>query len=111
MDLFDDIVRVTSDPDARADIQRLLNDLGLHVGLNFVEAIKGKKRKVRKLASGVIAFDNKLLDPEPNCGDGRHGREDSPVDRRETTPTSASRSAKRHPESVSFTKGNRGGQI
>lgn len=111
MQVFDDIVRVTDDPDARQDIQPLMNDLGLHVGLNFVEAIKGKKRKVRKLASGVIAFDNTLIDPEPDCGDGRHGREDSPVDRCETTPTSASRSAKRHPESVSFTKGNRGGQI
>lgn len=82
MKLFDDLERVTEDPDARADIQPLLTDLGLNVGLNFVEAIKGKKRKVRKLASGVIASDNKLIDQQPDGGGGRHGRKDSPMDRR-----------------------------
>jgi DNA repair exonuclease SbcCD ATPase subunit len=65
--LLDDIERITADPNARAEINGLLVRLGMWVGLSFLEGIKGKKRKVRRLASGVITFGDPPL-PVPLYG-------------------------------------------
>ena len=56
MSLLDDIQRITSDEEARAEINPLLEVLGVRVGLTFGASIKGKKRAVRRLLGGVIAF-------------------------------------------------------
>ena len=109
--LYDEIMRVTNDPDARKDIQPLLASIGLNVGLNFTEGTKGPKRKVRELQSGVIAFNNSLFEQELGRGGSRHGRDESELGRKEKTPTSASRSTNKPREGISYTKGNRGGQI
>jgi hypothetical protein len=52
---------------ARAQISPLLEKLGVRLGLTFTEAIKGRKRKVRKLVGGVMAFGGQLL-PVPIHG-------------------------------------------
>ncbi len=56
MTLFDDIRRIGSDPAARAEVLTLVQRLQLWIGLRFVECIKGKKRRVRRLAGGVLTF-------------------------------------------------------
>ena len=73
LSLFDDLERVTADSTARAQISPLLEKLGVRLGLTFTEAIKGRKRKVRKLVGGVMAFGGHPL-PVPihganNCSD------------------------------------------
>ncbi|MGB0766182.1 MAG: hypothetical protein ACPGYV_00575 [Phycisphaeraceae bacterium] len=102
---------MTTDPDARKDIQPLPASIGLNIGLNFTEGTKGTKRKVRELQSGVIAFNNTLFEQELGRGGGRHGREDSEPCRKEKTPTSATRPNNEPREGISYTKCNRGGQI
>lgn len=59
--LFADIRRVATNPDARADILPLVQKLGLRLGLNYVEATKGKNRKIRRLAGGELHFGDRLL--------------------------------------------------
>ncbi len=49
MNLVADLIRVAEDPNARAEIRPLLEKLRLWIGLDFAWAIKGKKRKVRRL--------------------------------------------------------------
>jgi hypothetical protein len=62
--LLDDVLRITIDPAARAQINLLLIRLGFRVGLNFRPAIKGKKRVVQRLVSGRMVFgDNPLPVP------------------------------------------------
>lgn len=56
LSLFDDVTRITGDPKARADVNPLLRRLGIWIGLRFANAIKGKKRVVRRLQSGVMKF-------------------------------------------------------
>ena len=56
MSLLDDIGRITSDDGARAEINPLLEALGLRIGLTFGGTIKGKKRVVRRLLGGVMTF-------------------------------------------------------
>lgn len=53
---LDRIEELLKSPVARNEIRGLVNDLGIWIGLNFVEAVKGKKRTVRRLAGGVITF-------------------------------------------------------
>jgi hypothetical protein len=67
MALLDDIGRITSDESARADINPLLRKRGVWIGLNFGSAIKGKKRVVRRLLSGVRTFGDREL-PVPLFG-------------------------------------------
>jgi DNA invertase Pin-like site-specific DNA recombinase len=59
--LFDDITRITTDDRARAEINPMLVKLGLRLGLNFAQQIKGKKRVVRGLVGGVLTFDDSRL--------------------------------------------------
>jgi len=56
MALLDDIRQITTAEKARTEINPLLKKLGLWIGLTFGSAIKGKKRVVRKLLSGLITF-------------------------------------------------------
>jgi hypothetical protein len=56
LSILEDISQVMTPEKSRLEIKSMLSSLGLRVGLNFMEAIKGKKRKVRKLMSGVIVF-------------------------------------------------------
>ena len=61
MDLLDDVRRVCNNTEARAEIAPVVQKLGLRVGLTFVEGIKGKKRKVRRLAGGELTFGDRLV--------------------------------------------------
>jgi hypothetical protein len=70
MDLLDQIDRITSDEAARTEINSLFVRMGIRIGLKFEEAIKGKHRKVRKLASGVMVFGDQEL-PVPIHGKDR----------------------------------------
>lgn len=80
MSVLDDIDRITSDPQARADINPLLVRLGVRLGLLFAEAIKGKKRKVRKLVGGIMTFGDAPLPVRPH---GKDNREDDADVRKE----------------------------
>ena len=58
---LNDIQLIASNADARLEIRTMLSELGCRVGLSFVDAIKGKKRTVRKLAGGIIVFGDQDL--------------------------------------------------
>lgn len=60
-ELLGSIEQVASDPTARAGINPLLRRLGVLVGLRFVAAVKGRKRCVRRLASGEMTFGGRPL--------------------------------------------------
>ena len=72
--------RIASSPEGRTEIRAMLDELGCRVGLSFVGAIKGKKRPVRKLAGGIIAFgDGELpvkLHGKDRIEDGPGGQDD-----------------------------------
>jgi len=77
LSLLDDVTRITTNPQARAEVNPLLQRLGIWIGLNFGWVIKGKKRVVRRLLSGVMTFGNTPL-PVPlhgqdNVEDGSGG--------------------------------------
>lgn len=57
MSLWDHLGRLLKNPGARLDIQRMFEQLGLTVTLNFRHGMKGT-RKVRRLAGGIIQFNN-----------------------------------------------------
>jgi hypothetical protein len=65
--LLDDVLRITSNPSARAEINPLLKRLGLRIGLAFQPVVKGKKRKVQRLMSGRMVFGDAAL-PVPLFG-------------------------------------------
>ena len=65
--LLDDVTRVTTDAEARADVNTLLQRLGIRIGLNFGSVIKGKKRVVQRLLSGRMVFGDAPL-PVPLFG-------------------------------------------
>jgi hypothetical protein len=64
---LDDLRRVSADDGARAHVNPLLQRLGIWIGLQFGSQIKGKKRLVRRLLSGVVTFGNRHL-PVPLHG-------------------------------------------
>jgi hypothetical protein len=86
MSLLDDVTRIASDTQARAEVNPLLKRLGIRLGLNFHGVIEGKKREVRRLVSGVMAFgdaplpvpmhgkDNVDGDPQGGAHEGQPGR-------------------------------------
>jgi hypothetical protein len=96
MSLLGNIGRVASDPIARVEIREMLQRLGCRIGLAFVEAIKGKKRKVRRLTGGVIAFGNAALPVKVHGNDSienvvtdsRSDSSDNPNDDRNTITNS-----------------------
>jgi len=65
--LLDDLRRITADERARAEINPLLQKLGVRIGLTFGSAIKGKKRIVRRLLGGMMTFGGREL-PVPLYG-------------------------------------------
>jgi len=75
LSLLDDVTRITTNPQARAEVNPLLHRLGIWIGLNFGGVIKGKKRVVRRLLSGVMTFGNT---PLPVPLHGKDNVEDGP---------------------------------
>ena len=65
--LLEDVQRITSNPQARTEINPLLRRLGIWIGLRFGDVVKGKKRLVRRLQSGVMTFGDGPL-PVPLHG-------------------------------------------
>jgi DNA invertase Pin-like site-specific DNA recombinase len=65
--LLEDVIRITGNQEARADINPLLRRLGLRIGLNFQPVIKGKKRIVQRLTGGRLVFEDGAL-PVPLFG-------------------------------------------
>ena len=123
LDLLDEIPHVTENEAARAAIPPILERLGLGIGLNFMEATKGKKRRVRRLASGLITFGDTLRpgDSAPRCcgNDSTNGQKQNmktPQKKGKATPIDqygsieAADSQKCHGEGISFTKGKSGRQ-
>jgi hypothetical protein len=53
LSLLDDVARISTDPQVRAEINPLLHRLGVRIGLNFAGVIKGKKRVVQKRPNRV----------------------------------------------------------
>lgn len=123
--LFDEIVRVVTDDEARAEIPQMIRRLGIWVGLRFCEGLKGKKRVVRRLHSGVIAFGdaelpvklhgrNRALEddsaPLPDALDGYNStrlERTTTVEGGAVPPSTDSRQSQCHREGISFTKVNR----
>tara|TARA_R110001592_G_scaffold54352_1_gene166294 strand:- start:2051 stop:4084 length:2034 start_codon:yes stop_codon:yes gene_type:complete len=126
LNLLEQIRHITENDSARAAIPPILERLGLRIGLNFVEATKGKKRRVRRLAGGFITFGDTLRpgDPAPRCGgDGPTNSETpkqntkKPKNKSKAAPIDhvrsieAADSMKCHGEGISFTKGSRDDKI
>jgi len=61
MELFNQISNILGDADARERIRPMLQMLNARIGLNFGPGIKGKKRAVRNLLGGMIAFGDEEL--------------------------------------------------
>ena len=76
MTLLDDVDRITSDPQARADVNPLLVRMGVRLGLVFTEAIKGRKRRIRKLVGGVMTLGDAPLPVRPYGKDNREADAD-----------------------------------
>ena len=60
MALMDRIETVCVDPTAREELNRLVQDLGIRIGLTFREG-RRNNRKVRVLQGGIVAFGNRPL--------------------------------------------------
>jgi len=130
MSLLDDIRQIAGDLESRAQVLSLAQKLELWIGLQFAEGIKGKKRRVRLLAGGVLAFGAMPVPSRPpgsqenppqrvycnaTCRPGAGEREDGQI---AVNSKNASGSSLLLPEAsvrescrqegVSFTKGSRG---
>jgi hypothetical protein len=68
--LLEHVETICSAPVAREDIPRLLNDLGVRIGLTFRDGTFNSRR-VRKLKGGVIAFGNRPLPCALRTGSGQ----------------------------------------
>lgn len=72
--LANDLVQVINDPAARSELSSLFGHLGIRIGLRFTEGVMGRKRLIRRLVGGVIAFADAPL-PVPLHGkDATGGR-------------------------------------
>jgi hypothetical protein len=60
MALMDRIETVCADPSAREELNRLIQDLGIRIGLTFREG-RRNSRPVRVLQGGIVAFGNRPL--------------------------------------------------
>ncbi|MEM8864521.1 MAG: recombinase family protein [Planctomycetota bacterium] len=130
MSLLGNLECVLSDAEARVAFRELMERLNVRVGLYFSDAIKGKKRIVRRLTGGVIAFGEAEL-PVPTYGcdavndasgfsaatqqiSGESRRQDGATDRQsEHGLQSAADSVdpRSHVEETSITKGSRADRI
>jgi hypothetical protein len=128
--LLDDIQRTAADPTARTRVLPMIQRLGLRIGLQFVDGIKGKKRRVRRLAGGMMAFGDASLpvgrDKSSFPGQDDHAAKskqlvdsdcENSLDRPQMemvpgilVPSGPGRSENRPQEGISFTKDSRGEQ-
>jgi hypothetical protein len=111
MTLFDRMESVTRDSSARTDLKAVFDDLNLQIGLYFVEGLKGTKRKVRILNSGIVVTGGQPLPVKPYGKDyiapPKLGCEEPTVS--VNRPDRSKSAEVRNPlEGVSFTKINRG---
>lgn len=141
MRLLSQIESIVANPCARQELAAFIDKLGIWVGLEFTEALKGKKRKVRKLAGGRLYFGQVrppvVLYGTRNCEHPHHDTSQAelvvqpdfstsrPVETKPTGPAPEDHSvpARRadsavppepvlgRPEGISFTKVNRGDRI
>jgi DNA invertase Pin-like site-specific DNA recombinase len=86
MALLDDICRITSEAGARAQINLLLRQLGVWIGLNFGSAIKGKTRVVQRVLGGVMTFGHRGLSVPLYGPDNREGPASDCNHREKTDP-------------------------
>lgn len=70
LQLFDDIRSLGDDESSRLAFRDLADRMGIHIGLWFGPAIKGRKRVVRRLLGGVTKFGDEEL-PVPLFGSQR----------------------------------------
>ena len=61
MEFVDEVRRITSDAEARENVNPMLQRLGIRLGLWFRSATKGKTRPVRQLAAGRMFFGDAPL--------------------------------------------------
>jgi len=89
MRLLEDIRHIAQDRSAREGIPQVLERLGLRIGLQFTEGIKGRKRHVRRLIGGVMAFGDRLrpyrglAKDDAHPGEGKATEDCDCVDRQE----------------------------
>jgi hypothetical protein len=116
MSLLDDLKGLSSKPSARSELRPLLQRLGLHIGLRFQTATRGKTQRVQELIGGVIRFGER---PRPVAVSTPQENPDSPGGPDEPAgdmiTCSSSETVEREYPSTSipqgcksFTKGNRG---
>lgn len=132
MHLLDQFNEALADPNARQQLIDMIKLMNMQVGLKFVEGIRGKKQKIRRLAGGALYFGSTPL-PIPlhgkdNCQHGSSSEEspnpaeDSPADLPKSTkavggedvtspPTASVEVPLCRHEGVSFTKVSRGDRI
>jgi hypothetical protein len=67
--LLEHVETICADPVVREDMPRLLNELGVRIGLTFRDGTFNSRR-VRKLKGGVIAFGNRPLPCALRTGSG-----------------------------------------
>ncbi|GJM26222.1 MAG: hypothetical protein DHS20C16_26370 [Phycisphaerae bacterium] len=65
MDLIERFDVVSTDPTARRELTPLLRQMGLWLGLEFKDGVKGKKRRIRILDRGVLTFSSGDLPVKP----------------------------------------------
>jgi DNA invertase Pin-like site-specific DNA recombinase len=124
--LLDNIRQVAQNPTARAQILPLVQRLGLRIGLQFADAVKGKKRRVRRLVGGLLSFGDSPfpghtghLHPcegadgliQRHCDDTQDRPTTESVSGGNWVPSEAGRSKNCPQEGISFTKGSRGDWI
>lgn len=128
--LLDEIECLAEDGKARENVATVLERLGINIGLNFTEGIKGKKRIVRKLVGGVLTFGGRELPVRlygkdncqevseeknsPTCTDATDGvtstqcLESASEDLRRGDGASFADSSENQSETIPLTKVNRG---
>lgn len=84
MKLLAQIEQVVADPTARAEIHPLLKTLGLWIGLDFENGIKGTKRELRILRGGIMTLGPENP-PVPLFGP-RNRDEERPIGNDQFTP-------------------------
>lgn len=99
--LFDRIERAISEAIARYEFVEAAKLLNVCVGLKFVESIKGKVKKVRRLAGGMLVFGDGKLPVSLHGEDCVLPQPRTVLDEREILPGDAEHSALRNAKAPS----------